>query len=324
LINPELKEKYKEKQIQLYLEDCRYHLSYLAESISAGEPILFHEYLGWAKTFFANLPVTEEEIIQNLELMRDTIAEHLPPEMSLISNNTIDSGIVRFRNQPAVPSSFIVESNPLCAMASEYLNYLINGDKKSAHDLILDAVNSGVSVKDIYINIFQVTQKETGRLWQMSKIGVAQEHFITAATQLIMSRLYPYLFTGSHKGKRIIVSCVNGELHELAPRMVADLFELDGWDSYYFGANTPQSSLIEAVKTYKPHILAVSATMTFNISAVTELIEKVKSDSATKDVKVFVGGYPFMITENLWKNIGADGFAVDALLAIQSANDIIN
>jgi methanogenic corrinoid protein MtbC1 len=64
--------------------------------------------------------------------------------------------------------------------------------------------------------------------------------------------------------------------------------------------------------------------MTFNNSAVTELIEKVKSDSATKDVKVFVGGYPFMITENLWKNIGADGFAVDALLAIQSANDIIN
>ena len=100
----------------------------------------------------------------------------------------------------------------------------------------METIEAGTPLKDIYLNVFQETQKETGRLWQLSKITVAQEHFITAATQLIMAQLYTYLFTSEKKNKTIIVSCVQGELHEIGARMVADLFEMDGWNSYYFGA----------------------------------------------------------------------------------------
>lgn len=323
-LQPEMKRKYGERQIRLHLEDTAYHMQYLAESISADEQILFDEYLGWAKTFFANLPVTDEEIILNLKLLRDEIQLQLPANMSALTDKFIDAGIAHYLSQPSVPPSFILEENPHAELASRYLDFLIDGNKKAAYDSIMNAVKNDVSIKDIYIKVFQVTQHETGRLWQMSKITVAQEHFITAATQMIMAHLYPYLFSNTNRGNGIVVSCINGELHEIGARMVADLFEMEGWNSYYFGANTPQSSLISALSIYKPAVLAISATMTFNISAVTELIQSIKSKPETKDIKILVGGYPFKLAENLWHRIGADGFAEDAVQAISLANKFVN
>lgn len=323
-IKPALKEKYNEERIKLYEEDTRYHLSYLAESIYVDEPELFNEYLIWLKTFFASLPVTDEEIIENLELLDETITQHLPAEMAAVTSKFIKEGINRYKNEPGIPASFINETNPLNDKADAYLKSLIDGDKHEAYELIMELVKSGFSIKDIYLNIFQITQKETGRLWQMHKISVAQEHFITAATQMIMSQLYPYIFTGAKKNKSIIVSCINGELHELAPRMIADLFEMDGWNSFYYGANTPQSSLIREIEIYKPDILAVSATMTFNLESVADLIKKVRSRAELKDQKIIVGGYPFNLAKNLWEKIGANGFAEDALSAIKMAEKLIS
>jgi methanogenic corrinoid protein MtbC1 len=323
-IQPYLKEKYKERHIQLYLEDSKYHLIYLSESISVNEPKLFNEYLEWAKTFFANLSVTEDEIILNLEIMRDELTNLLTNEMSVLVYKFISDGIDSYKKQPEQPTSFILDSNPLKQLVTDYLQALIHGNKKLAHDLIMNSFTNGTSIKDLYLNVFQTSQKEVGMLWQTSKINVAQEHYITAATQLIMSQLYPFLFTPEKKDKRIIVSCINGELHELAPRMLADLFELDGWDTYYFGANTPLTSLIKALENYKPNILAISTTMVFNLGNVSELIRNIKATSFSEKTKILVGGYPFNITSNLWKELGADGTAIDALSAIRLANDFIN
>lgn len=245
-------------------------------------------------------------------------------DASAITSSFINEGINHYNSQPAIPDSFIKSSDNLAELASEYLDYLIRGDKNSALNLIMNSVKSGTTIKDIYLKVFHCTQKETGRLWQISKITVAQEHFITAATQLIMSQLYPYLFNSTHKEKSIIVSCIAGELHELGVRMVADFFEMDGWNSYYYGANTPEISLIDAVETHKPDVLAISATMTFNLGSVAELIERIKNNSATAYVKILVGGYPFTLTENLWRNMGADGFAPDAVSAIEIADQLSN
>lgn len=261
---PSLKTKYGEKQTHQYIEDTKFHLGYLAETIANSEPVLFNEYLAWVKTFFDNLPVTDEEIIINLELLRDEIARYLPGKMSTVTNKYINDGIEYYKTSSPILPSFITEENPQKEIAEKYLNFLIEGEKTYAYNLIMEAVRNGVSIKDLYLNVFQITQKETGRLWQLSKISVAHEHFITAATQLIMAQLYPYIFTSTNKEKRIIVSCVEGELHEIGARMVADIFEMEGWSSYYFGANTPIKSVLDSINNFNPQILAISTTMTYN------------------------------------------------------------
>ncbi len=115
-----------------------------------------------------------------------------------------------------------VMDGPLAQEAHQFLENLLAGQRDVATKLILDLVGQGTAVKDIYLNIFQVSQREIGRLWETNQVSVAQEHFCSAATQMIMAQLYPRIFTTEQSGYRMAATCVSGELHEIGVRMVAD------------------------------------------------------------------------------------------------------
>ena len=136
---------------------------------------------------------------------------------------------------------------------------------------------------------------------------------------MIMSQMYPYIFNSEKKGLRMVATCVGGELHEIGLRMVTDFFEMAGWDTYYLGASTPTKSIIETIESYNANILAVSAAMTFHINATKDLISEIKTSEASKNVHILVGGRPFNLPPDLWKQVNANGYAKDAQKAIDTA-----
>jgi methanogenic corrinoid protein MtbC1 len=140
-----------------------------------------------------------------------------------------------------------------------------------------------------------------------------------------MSQLYPRIFSGERRDRTVVATCVGGELHEIGVRMVADFFEMEGWDSYYLGANTPAVAILHALDERRADVLAISATMTFHVSAVTELIGRVRaharaSGGARTRPLILVGGYPFTVAPDLWRQVGADGSARDARDAVATAD----
>ncbi|MBN2857332.1 MAG: cobalamin-binding protein, partial [Candidatus Delongbacteria bacterium] len=58
-----------------------------------------------------------------------------------------------------------------------------------------------------------------------------------------------------------------------------------------------------------------SVTMPFNIDKAAEIISAIKNDENMKKVKILVGGRVFNDNPELWKNIGADGYASDPVRA---------
>ena len=305
------------------VRDAAYHLSYLAEAVAANEPALYIEYLGWVKVLFAGLKFPEEALVSVLECTREVLSEDLPVEEQALALEILDKGVKSLAEAALVPPSFIEGDTSLDNLARQYLRALLHGDRQGASKMILNEVQNGESIRNIYKLVFERTQREIGRLWQINQINVAQEHFCTAATQMIMSQLYPFIFSGQRKERRLVVACVGGELHEIGARMVADFFEMEGWDSHFLGANTPPESVVAAVLDKKADLLALSATMTFHIGKVTEIIAMLRAREASARTPVLVGGYPFNLSPALWEQVGADGYAPDAETAIQEAAKLI-
>jgi methanogenic corrinoid protein MtbC1 len=167
--------------------------------------------------------------------------------------------------------------------------------------------------------------RETGRLWQLQKITVAQEHYVSASVSLAISRLHdriPASETGSRK-RTLVAASVANEFHDIGIRIVADFFEMDGWTTYYTGANTPVESLLAMVRDKKADVIAISVTMTSHIPVVHYLIRSIRGDPGMKRVKVLVGGYPFSIVPLLWKQVGADACASDPDEAVATVNRLV-
>jgi len=209
-------------------------------------------------------------------------------------------------------------------LARAYLGALLSGDRHRASDIVLAAVEAGTSVRDVYLRVFQPVQHEVGRLWQTNQVSVAQEHFITAATQMVMSQLYPRIFRSTKIGRRLVATCVGGELHEIGVRMVADFFEMEGWDTYYLGASTPAASILDTIAAREADVLAVSTTITYNVGELRDLVAEVRASHVAADLRILVGGRPFNLDPELWRRVEADGYAPDALGAIRTAESLLD
>jgi methanogenic corrinoid protein MtbC1 len=220
-------------------------------------------------------------------------------------------------------SVFEEESGPFAQLAKMYLDALLRVQRDVASRMIIKAVKDGIKVEDIYIHVFESSQHEVGRLWQNNQITVAQEHFCTAATQMIMSQLYPYIFSSDKIGLTLVAACVAGEMHEMGVRMVADLFEMEGWDTYYLGANTPAESIIDTIIQLNADVIAISASIHYNVGAVKELVDQIRKSEDTSHIKILVGGRPFVLAPDLWKKVGADGCPSNAIESITLAEKLI-
>ncbi len=202
------------------------------------------------------------------------------------------------------------------------MNLLLSSRRKEASAFILELYKQGMSVKRIYLDIFQSSQYELGLLWESNQITVAHEHYCTASTQMIMSLLYPYVFNTQRIQKSVVAACVGEELHEIGMRMVVDFLELEGWDTYYLGANTPTDAICAALQDQEADILALSITIDEHLNSAQQTIDRVKKEFP--NVKIMVGGYPFLLRKELVEQIGADANAASAEQVHKMAKALIH
>ncbi len=319
---PYLQEKYGAEGRNRSVRDAAYHFDYLAQSIEARDQAIFVNYLQWLRSLLRQRNMGDDVVEVGLDMTERALRETLDDPAGTVAAQAVQEARSAMGGDTTL-QSVIEADGELAALALAYLEALLVGDRRLATRLIMEAVDGGTSIREIYLDVFQKTQREIGRLWQLNRVSVAQEHFSTAATQMIMSQLYPRIFSSDRIGRRFVGTCVGGELHEIGIRMVADFFEMEGWDTYYLGANAPLEAVVETVERQRPDILGISATMTFHVSEVSDMIEQVRAAPAGVDTRILVGGYPFNVLPGLWKNVGADGYAADAMETISTAEHLL-
>lgn len=274
---------------------------------------LFNDYVLWNKVSPEDLNIEVKHIPINLTCIKDILSPELSKDMVIIVNNFIDAADKNLSIPNTDSKTFVDKNNDCYNILVQYLELILKMERLKASKLIMDEVEKGISIKDIYVYVFEPSLKEIGRLWHTDKITIAQEHYFTTTTQSIMAQLYSKILESNRNGLRFVAVCVAEESHQVGIKMVADILELDGWDTYYLGENVPKRDLISFLIDQKPQVLGISVTMTVHLQNVIEIIEAVRNIDVLKDIKILVGGYPFNIDKELWSKIGADLYAPNAI-----------
>jgi MerR family transcriptional regulator, light-induced transcriptional regulator len=226
---------------------------------------------------------------------------------------------------PAVAAVNQSDAYELIPLARTFLELLLRGKKHDAYNTIIESVKRGMPVRTIYSTVFEPTLKEVGRLWEINDIDVAAEHYFSAATESLMGQLYPFLTRSTDRLGSMVAVAVGGELHQIGLRMVTDTLEEEGWECFYLGTNAPTSDIFQAVIDRDADILAISATMEFGVDVVANTIRHIRSrhaERASKPLYIITGGRAFRGDANLWRHVGADGFAQNAADAIHLASNL--
>ena len=284
-------------------------IDHLAEAVRMADSSIFVECIKRLQVWGAARRVAGTAVVQILELLRDQLAVIVDPADATVLVDCLNAALATAVKRPVTSVCLIQPDQPLGSLACEYLAALLDGRRQDAEQLVEHALQSGTSLNDIYVYVFQEAQYELGRLWEIDRISVAQEHYCTAATQFIMSQLYPRIFSGPRNGYRFVGAAVASDMHEIGIRMIADTLELHGWVTHYLGGNVPIPDLIEILVQRRADVLGISATIVPHIRAVEKVLVAVRQANATRRIRVMVGGAPFNLAPDLWKKIGADGWA---------------
>lgn len=221
----------------------------------------------------------------------------------------------------------VLNKSPLCfdeGCINAFLDEIFSYQKQAATLRILNQVSDEQSIEQIYVKILQPALYRIGELWLKGTITVSMEHYASAVIQQIMAQLSPLIYKQDYKiNKRLVAFCVSGELHQIGIEMVSDVFEMHGWDTVNLGASAPNDDIIKTLEVSNPDLIAISATMESNINQVETLVKEVRNNQSLKQTKIIVGGNPFNLESNLYKKVGADGSAENALEAYRLGERLV-
>jgi MerR family transcriptional regulator, light-induced transcriptional regulator len=215
-------------------------------------------------------------------------------------------------------------TSTVAQIAQLYREAALRGDRSEALRIIVEAgPAAGLSVSELYLGVIQATQYEIGKMWEDGDVTVSQEHVSTGISQLAIARLYSMMPRNETAGHRVVITCVPGETHDMGPRVLADFFEMAGFDVRYLGADVPVDEIVDAVRRWSPSLVALSATMSYNLPAFRDTVNALRKTFG-EDVLIAAGGQAFELTPELLDELDIEVRARDARQLVESSREVLN
>ena len=203
-----------------------------------------------------------------------------------------------------------------------FLAAQLAGDRHKALGFVAEAYAAGhFTATELRTHVIRASQREIGRLWQRNDISIAQEHLATAIAQLALAELFRHEHPPRQNGRKVIVACVDGELHEFPARLVADELDVAGFDVRFLGASVPTDSLLAFIAREDPDLVVLSATMAFHADSVRAAVARIRSTAPA--LPIAVGGQVCEWVDSLARDLGVEIAGCDADTLVRDARQLL-
>ena len=187
------------------------------------------------------------------------------------------------------------------------LDRLIAGDEAGSWKIIEEALSSGASATEIYLDILVPALRSIGERWEHGELSIADEHRASAVATRLVGRLGPHFARRGLSRGTVVLAVPPDDLHSLPSAIVADLLRGRGFDVLDLGANAPVGSIVECARDANRLIaVLVCATFADSLARCTEIATALRHEAL--GVPIYFGGGA-VPSESVARSLGADGWS---------------
>jgi DNA-binding transcriptional MerR regulator len=133
----------------------------------------------------------------------------------------------------------------------------VRGYDEAALHAVLDEALAGFALETVLQELILPALREVGEEWERGELEIGQEHF---ASNLVRERLLSLArLWGRGGGPLAILACPPGERHDIGLIAFGLLLRSHGWRILFLGADTPLSTLGQAIATTAPRLVVVAS-----------------------------------------------------------------
>ena len=199
---------------------------------------------------------------------------------------------------------------------------LENGDSAAVKELLREALALDISPETILNKGLIKGMEVVGKKFKENEIFIPEVLIASRAMKSAMNIIKPYLVEEGIQPKgKIILGTVKGDLHDIGKKIVSIVLEREGYQVIDIGIDVPKEKYINVLRKENPDILGMSALLTTTMPYMRDVIEAVRAEGFKKHIHIILGGAP--ITQTFADEIGADGYASEAISAVDLVEDIL-
>lgn len=187
--------------------------------------------------------------------------------------------------------------------------------------MMMAAQDRGICAGKLLTSIVWPAMEQIEELYRNDRISLSLEHMATRINRMLADQLQGMLPRAPKSGKRMIVTCGDGEKEELGSQMISDLFEGAGWSVWFVGSGVPDDEILELIGVLRADVLCVHGAHPPSIPGMRRLIERIREVEPYDKLQILVVGGVFNRAEGLADEIKADLFAKNIHEAMKAVED---
>ena len=202
-------------------------------------------------------------------------------------------------------------------------DYIFQGDILKVREFTENALADDIQPEEILKKGLLEGMKTVGIHFKNNDIFLPEVMQSSQAMNAGMKILQPLLTrSGTKPLARVIIGTVKGDLHDIGKNIVTMMLKGGGFEVIDLGIDVSSEKFLSATKKYQPEILGMSAMLTTTMMGMKDTIDAFEKENLRKQIKIIIGGTA--ITDNFAKEIGADGYAPDAVSAVNMAKGFLS
>jgi len=201
-------------------------------------------------------------------------------------------------------------------LSHDFEQTLLSLDRLAARQLVTAAQNTYTPIEFVDQVIMKALTR-IGEGWERGDIALSQVYMSGRICEELVDGLLPPGDAQRKDQPRMAIGVLE-DYHLLGKRIVYSVLRAEGFDLKDYGRVTVDE-VIAKVKEDHIRILLISTLMLHSALHVQDLVARLKAENL--DVKVIVGGAPFLYDDQLWREVKADAMgrsASDAAKLIRS------
>jgi len=204
----------------------------------------------------------------------------------------------------------------------EIARKVVDGGYLEVKELTQSAVNQGINIKDILDQGLVAGMSVVGERFKKNEVFLPNVLMAARAMKSGMEILEPLLIeTGTEPIGRIALGAVQGDIHDIGKNLVAIVLKGAGFEVIDLGVNVPPQRFVKAAKEGVP-LIGMSALLGTTMPFMKINIEAFEEAGVRDQVKIIIGGA--VVSQAYADQIGADGYAPDAVSAVDEAKRLLS
>lgn len=199
--------------------------------------------------------------------------------------------------------------------AEVFYAMISQGKMVDVEKLTQGALDAGEKAESILKDGLLPAMEQIGIKFKNNEIYIPEVLIAARAMHAGMAILRPILSKSSaSQAVKVIVGTVKGDVHDIGKNLVVMMLKGGGFEVVDLGIDVPADKFVEAIRTHQPKVVGMSALLTTTMREMKSTLAAIQEAGLRSQVKAVVGGAP--VTERFAKEIGADGYAPDAVSAV--------